>query len=156
LAVVLVESHAMSTAIDEGRARGVLAGVHVGVLSLAQPWRAPLTVPIWYRYTPGGELAFMTGRDSRKGWLLAVGTRVALCAQTEQAPYKYVSLEGVVTAIDAVDVDRDTRPMAHRLPRAAGRRSARARPGRRDGHERPRPRPPELWSSVDYAKQFGG
>jgi len=79
------------------------------VVSLAQPWRAPLTVPIWYRYTPGGKLAFMTGRDSRKGRLLAVGTPVALCAQTEQAPYKYVSLEGVVTAIDAVDVERDTR-----------------------------------------------
>ena len=31
-----------------------LAGVHVGVIGLNDDGRGPLTVPIWYDYTPGG------------------------------------------------------------------------------------------------------
>jgi nitroimidazol reductase NimA-like FMN-containing flavoprotein (pyridoxamine 5'-phosphate oxidase superfamily) len=32
-----------------------LAGAHVGVLSVAdiEPGRGPITVPIWYAYSPG-------------------------------------------------------------------------------------------------------
>jgi nitroimidazol reductase NimA-like FMN-containing flavoprotein (pyridoxamine 5'-phosphate oxidase superfamily) len=146
----------MSTAMTKAEREAFLAGVHVGVLSLAEPGRAPLTVPIWYRYTPGGELAFMTGRDSRKGRLLAVGTRVALCAQTEHAPYKYVAVEGVVTAIDGADVDRDTRPMAHRyLGREVGDQYVLALTDETETSVLVHVRP-ERWSSVDYAKQFGG
>ena len=44
-----------------------LAGVHVGIISIAEEGRGPLTVPIWYAYTPGGELRLITGRHSRKG-----------------------------------------------------------------------------------------
>ncbi|MFC7940793.1 pyridoxamine 5'-phosphate oxidase family protein, partial [Streptomyces sp. NPDC057387] len=33
--------------------------------------RAPLAVPIWYAYEPGGDLWIMTGRDSRKGVAIA-------------------------------------------------------------------------------------
>jgi len=48
-----------------------LAGVHVGIISIAEEGRGPLTVPIWYAYEPGGELRVITGRNSRKGRLLA-------------------------------------------------------------------------------------
>jgi nitroimidazol reductase NimA-like FMN-containing flavoprotein (pyridoxamine 5'-phosphate oxidase superfamily) len=34
-----------------------LAEPHIGALSVVErPDRAPLTVPIWYQYNPGGEL----------------------------------------------------------------------------------------------------
>ena len=67
-----------------------LAGVHVGIISIAEEGRGPLTVPIWYAYTPGGELRLITGRHSRKGRLLAQAGRFSLCAQTEAPPYRYV------------------------------------------------------------------
>ena len=60
-----------------------LAGGHVGIISIAEEGRGPLTVPIWYTYTPGGELRLITGRHSRKGRLLAQAGRCSLCAQTE-------------------------------------------------------------------------
>jgi hypothetical protein len=56
----------------------------------------------------------MTGRNSRKGRLLADAGRLSLCVQTETPPYRYVSVEGPITAIEAVDVERDLRPLAHR------------------------------------------
>lgn len=80
-----------------------LAGLHVGVLGLNDPGRGPLTVPVWYDYSPGGDLWFITGKSSRKGKLIAVGTRVSLAAQTEEPPYAYVSIEGPVTAVEPVE-----------------------------------------------------
>jgi nitroimidazol reductase NimA-like FMN-containing flavoprotein (pyridoxamine 5'-phosphate oxidase superfamily) len=91
-----------------------LADVHVGIISIAEEGRGPLTVPIWYVYAPGGELRLITGRNSRKGRLLADAGRLSLCVQTETPPYRYVSVEGPITAIEAVDVERDLRPLAHR------------------------------------------
>ena len=37
----------------------------------------PLTVPVWYRYEPGGEIIVVTRPEARKARLLAVGARVA-------------------------------------------------------------------------------
>jgi nitroimidazol reductase NimA-like FMN-containing flavoprotein (pyridoxamine 5'-phosphate oxidase superfamily) len=70
-----------------------LADVHIGVISIAEEGRGPLTVPIWYAYDPGGDLHIITGRESRKGRLLARAGRFSLCVQTETSPYKYVSVE---------------------------------------------------------------
>ena len=39
-----------------------LAGVHVGVLGVAQDGSSPLTVPVWYSYEPGGTVNVITGR----------------------------------------------------------------------------------------------
>jgi len=91
-----------------------LAGVHVGIISITQAGRAPLTIPIWYAYEPGKEIGFVTGGSSQKGKLLTVGSRVSLCVQEEQIPYKYVSVEGVVVAIEPANVERDIRPLARR------------------------------------------
>ena len=71
-----------------------MARVHVAILSLNQPGRGPLSVPVWYWYEPGGQLWFETEPDSRKGRLLDIGTRVSLCVQNETPPYAYVSVEG--------------------------------------------------------------
>lgn len=146
----------MSLAMTKAEREAFLAGVHVGVLSLVEPRRAPLTVPIWYRYTPGGEVEFVTDRDSRKGRLLSVGTRLALCAQTEQAPYKYVTIDGVVTSIGDVDRERDTRPLAHRYLGPDLGDAYVAALGPETGTSILVRVKPERWKSVDYAKQYGG
>ena len=77
-----------------------LADLHVGVLSLNDSPKGPLSAPIWYDYEPGGEFWFITGPNSLKGKLLEVGVRLSLVAQSEEPPYKYVSVEGPVVSID--------------------------------------------------------
>src|SRR6266478_1875689 len=77
-----------------------LADLHLGIISVADNGRGPLTVPIWYSYEPGGEVRVVTGGTSRKAQLLRTARRFSLCAQTETPPYKYVSVEGPIVAID--------------------------------------------------------
>jgi nitroimidazol reductase NimA-like FMN-containing flavoprotein (pyridoxamine 5'-phosphate oxidase superfamily) len=77
-----------------------MADLHVGVIGLNDPGQGPLTVPIWYDYTAGGDLWFITGMNSRKGALLETGSRLSMAAQTEEAPYRYVSVEGPITSIE--------------------------------------------------------
>jgi PPOX class probable F420-dependent enzyme len=103
----------MATMTAEAR-KAFLSGLHVGVLSLNEPGRGPLTAPVWYDYTAQDELVFFIHASSRKGRLLAVGTRISLCAQTETPPYQYVSVEGPVTTITGHDVERDLRTLARR------------------------------------------
>ena len=68
----------MSLAMTRAEREKFLADVHVGVISIQHEGHAPLTVPIWYLYEPGGEVVIVTGRDSRKGVLLAqTGVSVA-------------------------------------------------------------------------------
>src|ERR1700747_603096 len=74
-----------------------LAGLHVGVLSVAEGnERAPLAVPVWYDYEVGGKVSVITGRRSRKGRAILASGRMTLCAQDETVPYRYVSVEGPV------------------------------------------------------------
>ncbi|MCZ6854754.1 MAG: pyridoxamine 5'-phosphate oxidase family protein [Gammaproteobacteria bacterium] len=89
-----------------------LADLHVGVLGINRSDLGPLTVPIWYSYEPGGELQFITGRQSAKGKLLDEGVRVTLCAQNEDPPYQYVSVEGAIVSISPED--GEILPMAKR------------------------------------------
>ena len=132
-----------------------LAGVHVGVLSITDPGRGPLTVPVWYAYEAGGVLTILTGRTSRKAALLRPGERVSLCAQTENAPYQYVSVEGPVVAVeDRVD-DAERRAVAERylgVKLGAVYLEATADTAADEVAVRVRP---ERWWTVDYAKQFG-
>ena len=144
----------MSMTRDEREA--FLAGLHVGIVSLAEPARGPLTVPIGNAYEPGGELRFVTDRGSRKGRLLSKGARVSFCVQTETPPYRYVSVEGPVVAIEPADRERDTRPLAHRyLGKELGDRyiEATANDHGSGGSVLVRIRP-ERWLCVDYAKLF--
>ena len=87
------------TAMTETEKQEYLADLHVGVLSLNDNSNGPLTAPIWYDYEPGGELWFITGPNSLKGKLLEIGVRLSLVAQSEEPPYKYVSVEGPVVSI---------------------------------------------------------
>ena len=146
----------MSHAMTKDEREAFLAGLHVGVLAIPEPGRGPLTAPIWYAYEPGGEVRVLTDRASRKGRLLAPGVRVSLVAQTEEPPYQYVSVEGPVVSVVRSEVERDTRPMAHRyLGRELGDRYVAATAGERaaGGSLLVRIRP-ERWLTVDYRKDF--
>ena len=146
----------MSLTMTRAERERFLAEVHVGVISVAEPGRGPLAVPIWYGYTPGGEVWIVTERTSRKGRLLEQAGRFSLVAQTEAPPYRYVSVEGRIVSIAPVDVERDTRPLAHRyLGRERGDGYIEATGGAeaRSGDIVVRMRP-ERWLSTDYSKQF--
>ncbi len=145
----------MSLQMTKAERETFLAGVHVGVISIAEPGRGPLTAPIWYGYEPGGELWLVTERDSRKGRLLANVSRISLCVQSEQPPYKYVSVEGPITAIQPSDVERDGRPLARRyLGRELGDRYIRETGGAESYAASIRiSLRPERWLTTDYAKQ---
>lgn len=77
-----------------------LAEPHVAALAVAAPeeGRAPITVPIWYQYEPGGDLWIMTGRDSRKGTSIAAAGRFSMMAERVSPTVRYVSVEGPVIA----------------------------------------------------------
>ena len=143
----------MSMAMTRAEREAFLAEVHVGVISVPEAGRGPLTVPIWYGYQPGSELWVVTGRDSRKGRLLAASPRVSLCVQTEAPPYRYVSVEGPVVSVAACDRERDVRPLAWRyLGKELGDRYVEATAGEEESVVvRVRP---ERWLTVDYTKQF--
>ena len=148
----------MSLAMNRKEREDFLAGVHVGVISIAEEGRAPLAVPIWYGYAPGGELWVVTERSSRKGRLLEKARRLSLCVQTETPPYRYVSVEGPIVGVAPSDLERDVRPLAHRyLGRELGDRyiEATGGAGARTGNVVVRMRP-ERWLSTDYGNQFGG
>jgi nitroimidazol reductase NimA-like FMN-containing flavoprotein (pyridoxamine 5'-phosphate oxidase superfamily) len=147
----------MSLAMTRQEREAFLADVHVGIISILEPGRGPLTVPIWYSYDPGGELRVVTARTSRKGQLLERAGRFSLCAQTETPPYKYVSVEGPIVAVEVADLERDIRPLARRyLGAEMGDRYIEQTRGEFDRVENVLVRMrPERWFTVDYAKEYG-
>jgi hypothetical protein len=91
-----------------------LLEARVGILSIPQRNHGPLTNPVWYDYTPGGDLWILMQSTTRKGQLLRVGGRVSFLVQNPEPPYRYVSLEGSVSAITPADLRDDLQPMAQR------------------------------------------
>ena len=76
----------------------MLAEPHIGALAVdAGDGRGPVTVPIWYGYSPGGEVWVLTGRDSRKAQLIEQAGRFSLMVERIQPSVRYVSIEGPVT-----------------------------------------------------------
>ena len=145
----------MSLIMTKEEREAFLADVHVGIISISDEGRGPFTVPIWYAYDSGGDLRIMTGRESRKGRLLTRAGRFSLCVQTESPPYKYVSVEGAIISTEAVDIERDQRPLARRyLGKEMGDRyveETRNLPTHAD-NVLIRMRP-ERWLTTDYSKE---
>lgn len=84
-------------AFSETERQEFLADKHVAVLSVAATeGRPPASVPIWYDYTPGGDVRIMTGASSRKARLIKQAGAVSLVVQREEPPYQYVVVEGTV------------------------------------------------------------
>ena len=146
----------MSLIMTKQEREAFLAEVHVGVISIADERpRTAHGAGVRYAYDAGGDLRIMTGRESRKGRLLAHAGRFSLCVQTEKAPYKYVSVEGAIVSTEAADIERDLRPLARRyLGRKRGDRyveETRNLPTHND-NVLIRMRP-ERWLTTDYSKE---
>ncbi|KRD09771.1 pyridoxamine 5'-phosphate oxidase [Mycobacterium sp. Root265] len=78
-----------------------LAEPHVAALSVsAGKDRGPLTVPIWYQYTPGGQPWFITGTGSRKHRLIEAAGYLSLMVDRVEPTVRYVAVDGAVDRIE--------------------------------------------------------
>lgn len=146
-----------TTTMTKAEREAFLAETHVAVISVAEPGRGPLTIPVWYGYEPGGPIRFVTDDGSRKAGLIRAAGRLSLCVQTETPPYKYVTVEGPIT-IDAPDRERDERALARKyLGPMADMYLAHTAEERARGinaHPILVLLHPERWLTVDYSKAF--
>ncbi len=141
----------MSLAMTIEARQSFLADLHVGIVSIPRSGKGPLTVPIWYDYDPGGVVWMITNRSSIKGRLLEDASRISLCAQTEKAPYQYVSVEGPfsITAPEAGQLLH----MATRYLGVEGGKAYASGGGDDDGDSIIVSITPETWYTVDYSKR---
>ena len=129
-----------------------LAEVHVGIISIAEPDRAPLAVPVWDSYEPGGDVQVLMQSDSRKMVGIEAAGRFSLCVQTESSPYKYVTAEGPVSTVRPYDIETDLLAMATRYLGEEGGRDYIATAGT-GGNGVMVSMTPEHWLSTDYGKR---
>jgi len=142
----------MSETMSREEREAFLAGVHVGVLSVASlDGGGPLAVPVWYSYQPGGTVNVITGASTRKAAAIRAAGRFSLCAQDERPPYKYVTVEGPVATEEA---NHDERlDLARRyLGPEGGDAYVSAVP---TGGQIVFRMTPERWLTVDYSKVYG-
>ena len=78
-----------------------LAEPHIAAFSVsAGDKRGPLTVPIWYQYTPGGEPWLITGAGSRKHRLIEAQGEFTLMVERLEPSVRYVAVDGTVSRIE--------------------------------------------------------
>jgi PPOX class probable F420-dependent enzyme len=127
-----------------------LSGLHVGVLAVERAGRAPLAVPVWYDYAPGGELLIWMERDTVKDRAITAAGRLSLAVQDENPPYKYVTVEGPVVANDQPPTREQALRIAGRYwPEAEANAYVDSALGERSVLVRVRP---EKWLSNDQGK----
>ncbi|KMS74795.1 pyridoxamine 5'-phosphate oxidase [Streptomyces viridochromogenes] len=94
-----------------------LAEPHIAALSVdAGPGRAPLTLPIWYQYEPGGDIWVMTGLDTRKNQLIQAAGRISLMIDRLEPTIRYVSVEGPVVKTTPATLEQLREISARYLP----------------------------------------
>jgi nitroimidazol reductase NimA-like FMN-containing flavoprotein (pyridoxamine 5'-phosphate oxidase superfamily) len=108
------EDASMPAPMTREEREAFLAGIHVGVLSVDEPGRGPLSVPVWYLYEPGGEILLVTRPEARKAPLLVAGARVSFLVQSEEMPPRYVTVQGRVASAEPADVARDVKPVVRK------------------------------------------
>jgi hypothetical protein len=88
-------------ALSKSEREKFLSEPYVAALSVgAGDGRAPLTIPIWYQYEPGGEPWILTGADSRKAWLIEAAGQFSLMVDRIEPTVRYVSVDGPVSRIE--------------------------------------------------------
>ncbi|HZZ50020.1 MAG TPA: pyridoxamine 5'-phosphate oxidase family protein [Pseudonocardia sp.] len=101
-------------ALNKEERESFLAEPHVAALSVVEgPDKAPLTVPIWYQYTPGGEAWVLTGVGSRKARAIEAAGRFTLMVERRDPTNRYVSVSGAVVRHES-GTDEQNREMAYR------------------------------------------
>ncbi|EST18630.1 pyridoxamine 5'-phosphate oxidase family protein [Streptomyces niveus] len=95
-----------------------LAEPHIAAIAIdsGSPERAPLVVPIWYQYTPGGDIWILTGAGSRKDKLIKAAGRFTLLVERITPTVRYVSVEGPVTDRTAGTHDQVVEMASRYLP----------------------------------------
>lgn len=84
-------------ALSKAEREEFLAEPHIAALSVAAgPDRGPLTVPIWYDYTPGAQAWVLTGKTSKKAQLIRAAGRFTLMIEQSDPRIRYVSVDGSV------------------------------------------------------------
>ena len=147
----------MSFTMSVAEREQFLAGLHVGILSVAAKGegevrgRGPIAVPVWYDYQPGGQVSVITGRNSRKARAIRATGRMSLCAQDEAPPYRYVSVEGPVV-LEEVEFDERLAMARRYLGREGGDRYMASEPDSASEDLVVR-MTPEHWLGVDYGKE---
>ena len=139
-------------AFSETERQEFLAAKHVAVLSVAADGRPPASVPMWYDYTPGGDIRINTGAGARKSKLIEQAGAVTLVVQNEEPPYQYVVVEGTVVDTDA---HAGGGARSHRYPLPRGGRRTRVRPQ----HRGIRPTVlftvrPDRWITADFSDEL--
>lgn len=145
----------MRYAMSKVEREAFLAATHVAMISVAEEGRGPLTLPVWYRYAPGGEVRVVTGRSSRKLALIRRAARMSLCVQSETPPYRYVSIEGP-TRVEAPDYELDIRQVALRYLGAELGEAYLQLTAAENENAVAVVLKPERWLTVDYNKMAAG
>ena len=88
-------------ALITGRTRTVLRRAsHRRVVVYAGDTRGPLTVPIWYQYTPGGEPWILTGPGVAQGPADRGHGFFSLMVERLEPTTRYVAVDGAVSSIE--------------------------------------------------------
>lgn len=88
-------------ALSKAEREEFLAEPHIGALSVsAGDDRGPLTVPMWYQYTPGGQPWVLTSAGSRKTRLIESAGYLSLMAERAAPTVRYVAVDGPVSRIE--------------------------------------------------------
>ena len=145
----------MTSAMTASEREAFLAGVHVGVLSVADPGRGPLTVPVWYAYEPGGTLDVVTGGDSVKAQRFRPRQGASRCAPRASSRPTAMSASKDPSRVRTASVSvAERRALAHRyLGAELGDQYLAATEAEAATNVAFRMSPAH-WRTVDYAKQF--
>ena len=131
-------------------AQSFLAAPHIGMLAVARRSGPPIASPVWYGYEPGGDVLFTIGRNSAKAKALRAAGVASLCAQNEQLPYAFVTVDGPVVVGDtAADEGLRTRIANRYLGQELGAGYIESTKGSDNVLAR---LTPEHWRSNDYSR----
>ncbi|WP_243859503.1 pyridoxamine 5'-phosphate oxidase family protein [Amycolatopsis arida] len=127
-----------------------LAERRIGVITMNRPERAPLAVPVWYGYEPGGDLVVWMEVGSLKDRLLREAKRFSFVVHRDEMPYQYVMLEGSVVAFDESPTTEEMVAIAARyFPEDEAKAYVDGMAGARNELVRMRP---ERWLTWDSSK----
>ena len=123
----------------------------VAVLSVDAPERGPVSAPVWFTPESDGALTFSVGASSRKAVLLRAAGCATFCVQSEEPPYRYVSVEGVTVELGpSSDASRRDRAIRYLGPEFGEMYFE----STRDEVESTFALRPRRWASIDYNKLF--